>query len=846
MRVPPALVALVALFASVATSAPALEPRVEILERGGGGLSCRSASAPERAALTSRQNASPVHVLARSRESLPASAGLHIVLRGTDQLEAHSEAKAAFLRAAARWESLLASPVTIVIDVDYGKTYFGTPFTNDTIAGFTTNKFVGWTWNTTRAKLLSPASGKAALYASMPVGPVPTDLGAVTQLYASMATFRAIGLSPAVEDPNAEQATFGNPTRIAFREFTDIDFDPSDGIAIDKTDFDFLAMHEIGHALGFESYVGGNQRILSLMDLFRFRPAAGPPSLATAPRVLTVGGEQTFFSADSQIALSNSDPADFGAPHWKSAIFTGRTIGIMEPLELSGARGVVTSRDLAVLDAIGWKIAGPAPVEPSVRTIPIVLDAAGVGGVRFSTELTITNRSMAPADAELSYTSAAFLGASGAGAATITLPALSQLLIPDALQWLRDHGVAVPASGNQGGTLKVTFRGDATPDSFYTGARTTSPAGGGRAGLAYPAIREFDGLKGRGYVFGLRESAADRSNLALLNMGASPVTLRVTLRPGSGGAAFTLPDVSLDAGQWTQLSRVLGGPGFVSGWATIDLVAGSGPYAAYGVFNDNATNDGSFVPAVADPLTAEPQLVPVVVETATFSSELVLTNPSNSASSVTLSYVESASPAAGAGGNAAISLGPGEQKILPAAVDWLRTHGATIGPKGAASYVGTVTAAFSSAGAAGAGLAGARTSAPGDGGAYGLFTPAIGLSGGFIWDTWVFGLKQDSSSRSNLAVINVGDGHAPLTLHVEVLDGPTGALAGRTSSFTLAPGGWKQFDGILSSFGVTNGYARIVYDDGRGSFFAYGVVNDGATPTSGGTNDGSYIAASKR
>lgn len=811
-----------------------------VLERGRAGWACRAATASEREALALRKTAVPVHVLERPREGLASLAGLHIVLRGTAQLDAHPEARAAFLRAAARWESLIASPVTIVIDVDYGPTAFGQPF-DPHVGGFTSSKFVGWPWATTRGTLTLPGSAKASLYSAMPAGPVPTDQGPVSQLLASMAPFRSIGLSPAVEDPAAESA-YGPPSRIAFQEYADIDFDPSDGIAYDRTDFDFLATHEIGHVLGFDSQLGTGRPSLSLQDLFRFRPSADPPSLATKTRVLTAGGDQTFFAGGAQLALSNG--SDFGASHWKSAIFSGQVIGIMEPIEYGGVRGVVTSRDLAVLDAIGWTLSGPAPVEPSVRTVPIVLDAAGVGGVRFATALTLANRSVAPAEVELAYTPASFLGASGAGKATVTLPASGQLLIPDTLQWLRDHGVPVPSFGNQGGTLAATFRGDTTPDAFYAGARTTAPSARGRAGLAYSAIRSFDGLRGRAYVFGLRENTADRSNLALLNMGKDPIALRVTLRSGAGGAPAVLPDVPLDAGQWTQLSRVLAGAGFADGWATIDLVSGAGPFGAYGVFNDNATNDGSYVPAVADPLRAEPQVVPVVVETGVFTSELVVTNPGGSAVTASLSYVESATPSAGAGGTANLSLGPYEQRILAGAVGWLRTHGAVIGPTGA-TYAGTVTVSFSASGAAAPGLAGARTSAPGDGGAYGVFTPAVGLSAGFIGDTWVFGLKQDGSSRSNVAVVNMGDA-GPLTLHVDVYDGATGAVAGRTPSVTLPPGGWAQFGGILATFGVANGYARVVYEDGTGSFFAYGVVNDGATPTSGGTNDGSYVPASKR
>src|SRR5262249_37150977 len=51
--------------------------------------------------------------------------GLKIVLRGTPQLDSYPQAKAAFLRAAKQWEILISSPITVVIDVDYGPTRFG-------------------------------------------------------------------------------------------------------------------------------------------------------------------------------------------------------------------------------------------------------------------------------------------------------------------------------------------------------------------------------------------------------------------------------------------------------------------------------------------------------------------------------------------------------------------------------------------------------------------------------------------------------------------------------------------------------------------------------------------------
>lgn len=483
------------------------------------------------------------------------------------------------------------------------------------------------------------------------------------------------------------------------------------------------------------------------------------------------------------------------------------------------------------------------------RFVPIILDAAGEGSSRFGTELAIVNRGTTTAHVTMAYTAATALSATGSGTATEMLGPGRQLIIPDAIAYLRGKGLGIPVGSNQGGTLVVRFEGLSSAEASFVGARTTTPSGTGRSGLSYPGVRIEDCFTEDAWVYGLRENERDRSNLALANAGASEtVTLRVTLFDASGAFdGMTLPDVSLGPGQWTQLSRVLSRAGYENGYARVQLVSGQGPFLVYGVFNDNATNDGSYVAPLPGFYWKEAQVVPVLVETAGFESELVLVNYSSQPMTVALAYVESLTPSAGAGGTATLSLGPFEQRIIPQAVEHLRSKGVDIGPKGDSSYAGALKATFSLAGVPDGGFAGARTGAPAiPRGQYGLFYPAQGELDAADAEAWVYGLRQDSSARSNLAIVNLGIGGGSSTYRWEVFDGSTGRLAGVGPNVSIGPGGWYQKGIVLSDFGVSNGYVRVTRISGNEPFTTYGVINDGATPSSGATNDGSFVAFSNR
>src|SRR5262249_31846253 len=124
------------------------------------------------------------------------TSGLKIILMGTAQLDTFPQAKAAFLRAAATWESLITTPITIVINVDFGPNRFGTPFPQ-AVLGSTGTQTLGQNGLfpdvRTKLKSIASSSAEAALDDQLPQGKVPTDFGAVDAVFAPSALLRVLG-----------------------------------------------------------------------------------------------------------------------------------------------------------------------------------------------------------------------------------------------------------------------------------------------------------------------------------------------------------------------------------------------------------------------------------------------------------------------------------------------------------------------------------------------------------------------------------------------------------------------------------------------------------------------------
>lgn len=292
---------------------------------------------------------------------------LKIIMRGTEQLEKFPKAKAAFLKAAATWESLINTPITIVIDVDYGPKFFGENFPplGDFITlGLSTSQLLIASYPDVRSSLIDSASNpdELSLYNALPTDLVPTDRGDIKRVFSSSSLFRVYGKISADADPDQEINTLGPPPKIGFNSQNSFDFDPKDFISPNAYDFEGLALHEIGHVLGFNSNTGQTSPLtsISVWDLFRFRPSLKLDEFTSAQRILSAGGDQVFFYGKGELEVSTGITGGDGrqASHWKDNVFVGgKEIGVMDPIRNFGERTPVSINDLLALDLFGYKIA---------------------------------------------------------------------------------------------------------------------------------------------------------------------------------------------------------------------------------------------------------------------------------------------------------------------------------------------------------------------------------------------------------------------------------------------------------------------------------------------------------
>ncbi len=305
------------------------------------------------------------------------SGSFDIVIDPGAGLNANPAALAAFNRAAEQWEAFITDPVTVTIAGNF------TPSSTGAL-GSSRSPILTSSYTTVRNALVEDAANESddAIVGFLPtanqfLGFAPDGISFTSGLGATAANLRAVGLGATVD-----RILDGAPdSTIELNSNVNFDFDNSDGVDAGSFDFESIALHEIGHALGFVSAVDtvdflvetGAMRSVTVnaVDLFRFNAGtehdpSTPEEFATAARWILPGGDAIFDQVidldfgDVEILLSTGTTSG-GDGRQASHFADNLGLGVLDPT--LGFREVVTlsANDLRALDLIGFDIVIPEP-----------------------------------------------------------------------------------------------------------------------------------------------------------------------------------------------------------------------------------------------------------------------------------------------------------------------------------------------------------------------------------------------------------------------------------------------------------------------------------------------------
>jgi hypothetical protein len=313
----------------------------------------------------------------------PEARAMVIVLTPDSGLAGNPAALAAFNRAGKAWSSQFSNNMTVNIAAGLSGG-FGDP---NHIGHASSVKFQA-NYDFFRGKIIAAAAGEPddTIVAALPTlaqfnKTLPAGITFSGKFSATKANFKALGYMDLIDLDAVYGAT---DATITFNSAFAFDYDNSNGVSPGTIDFETVAAHEIGHALGFISGVDGvdlmkhagttGEMLITPLDLFRFRDGvAGKDPTTVAeftnfPRFLDTGGVAIIDDLKVETSLGTGTHTGDGdeASHWKNDDLSGQLLGVMDGSIYGGQIHPITAADIRALDLIGYRHAPSVPEPGSV------------------------------------------------------------------------------------------------------------------------------------------------------------------------------------------------------------------------------------------------------------------------------------------------------------------------------------------------------------------------------------------------------------------------------------------------------------------------------------------------
>jgi len=533
----------------------------------------------------------------------------------------------------------------------------------------------------------------------------------------------------------------------------------------------------------------------------------GESSSTTQSIVVSTGSPVTpnvvaSFSVSPTSPLTGSNVAftdlSSGSPtNWSWSFGDGATSTDKNPTHIYAAPGTYTvtlnasksnssssvSKQIIVAQATAYR-----------SLISVAAQTSGVGGTSWRTELTLFNAGIEGANLTVRFLPS---GGGNAVSKSVFLAPRQSSMYENALLDLFDIGSGA-------GALAVEASSAGSNANIRITSRTFTTDAAGTYGQSVPDVEPAD-LESTLYITGIKSSNAYRTNIGLVNRASASASTTLVLMSPTGGTTST-KSLTLAANSFQQYSLASLFPE-VEG-RTFDVLSmkiasdTADAVSAYASVVDNATQDPVYIQAVP-PLSGGNVMIPVVarapgVNGTFWRSDVTFFNPTTGRMILSLEY---------AGLSKTLTLEGGDTILYD---DVVSAFGQSAG-------AGSLRVSWMTAGGP---VVTSRTyTTVATGGTYGQ---SIDPVAGFANESFVPGLRNDASYRTNIGIVNGGSEEETFTV---IALSASGTEVARTT-LTLPSGVQAQY-ALASLFAISQGsYTVHVQGDSNALLFAYASMID--------------------